>query len=176
MKLEWMGEYRDVVEALIRYCNVYAHVYNREKLHHEGVTYSYSQIQVLEYLLENEEKPGWLYMPKIGATTIWEDWNGPTSGNGLGGGIASLNHYSKGAVCEWIFSEMCGIKVDGENHFCIAPKPGGHFTRASFSYDSIYGTVSCAWSLQEDGRYKIDTVVPPNTTADIILPEEAEKV
>lgn len=56
MKLEWMGEYRDVVEALIRYCNVYAHVYNREKLHHEGVTYSYSQIQVLEYLLENEEK------------------------------------------------------------------------------------------------------------------------
>lgn len=122
-------------------------------------------------LLENEELPGWLYMPKTGATTIWEDWNGPASDNGLGGGIASLNHYSKGAVCEWIFSEMCGIKVDGENHFCIAPRPGGHFTRASFSYDSIYGTVSCAWSLQEDGKYKVDIVVPPNTTADIILPE-----
>ena len=71
---------------------------------------------------------------------------------------------------------MCGIKVDGENHFIIAPKPGGHFTRASFSYDSIYGTVSCAWSLQKDGKYKVDIVVPPNTTADIILPEEAEKV
>ncbi len=127
-------------------------------------------------LLENEELPGWLYMPKTGATTIWEDWKGPASDNGLGGGIASLNHYSKGAVCEWIFSEMCGIKVDGENHFCIAPKPGGHFTRASFSYDSIYGTVSCAWSLQEDGKYKVDIVVPPNTTADIILPEETEKV
>ncbi len=127
-------------------------------------------------LLENEELPGWLYMPKTGATTIWEDWNGPASDNGLGGGIASLNHYSKGAVCEWIFSEMCGIKVDGENHFCIAPRPGGHFTRASFSYDSIYGTVSCAWSLQEDGKYKVDIVVPPNTTADIILPEETEKV
>ncbi len=127
-------------------------------------------------LLENEEKPGWLYMPKTGATTIWEDWNGPASDNGLGGGIASLNHYSKGAVCEWIFSEMCGIKVDGENHFCIAPRPGGHFTRASFSYDSIYGTVSCAWTLQENGKYKIDIVVPPNTTADIILPEETEKV
>ncbi len=56
MKLEWMGEYRDVVEALIRYCNVYAHVYSREQLQHEGVTYSFSQIQVLEYLLENEEK------------------------------------------------------------------------------------------------------------------------
>ncbi len=56
MKLEWMGEYRGVVEALIRYCNVYAYVYKREFLKHEGVTYSYAQIQVLEYLLENEEK------------------------------------------------------------------------------------------------------------------------
>ena len=120
--------------------------------------------------------PGWLYMPRIGATTIWEDWNGPTSNTGMGGGIASLNHYSKGAVCEWIFSELCGVKVYGENHFVIAPHPGGHFTHASFSYDSIYGTVSCAWHIQEDGKYKFDIVVPPNTTADIILPDEAEIV
>ena len=56
MKLAWMGEYREVVEALIRYCNVYAYVYKSEKLHHEGVTYSYAQIQVIEYLLENEDK------------------------------------------------------------------------------------------------------------------------
>ena len=27
MKLDWMGEYRDVVEALIHYCNIYAGVY-----------------------------------------------------------------------------------------------------------------------------------------------------
>ena len=70
---------------------------------------------------------------------------------------------------------MCGIKVDGENHFVIVPKPGGHFTHASFSYDSIYGTVSCAWKQQEDGSYKFDIAVPPNTTADITLPEETDK-
>ena len=56
MKLEWMGEYREVVEALIHYCNIYAGVYRREKLHYQGVSYSYAQIQVLEYLLENEER------------------------------------------------------------------------------------------------------------------------
>jgi DNA-binding MarR family transcriptional regulator len=56
MKLSWMGDYREVVEALIRYCNVYAYVYKSEKLFHEGVNYSYAQIQVIEYLLENEEK------------------------------------------------------------------------------------------------------------------------
>ena len=51
-----MGEYRDVVEALIHYCNIYARVYRVEKMRFEGVSYSYAQIQVLEYLLENEER------------------------------------------------------------------------------------------------------------------------
>lgn len=46
-------------------------------------------------LLENEELPGWLSMPKNGATTIWEAWEGPNSQHD---GIGSLNHYSKGAV------------------------------------------------------------------------------
>lgn len=56
MKLEWMGEHREVVEALIHYCNIYASVYRTEKMNYQGITYSYSQIQVLEYLLENEER------------------------------------------------------------------------------------------------------------------------
>ena len=56
MKLEWMGEYREVVEALIHYCNIYAGVYRVEKMQFQGVSYSYAQIQVLEYLLENEER------------------------------------------------------------------------------------------------------------------------
>lgn len=56
MKLEWMGQNREVVEALIHYCNIYAGVYRIEKMHFRGIAYSYSQIQVLEYLLENEER------------------------------------------------------------------------------------------------------------------------
>ena len=61
-------------------------------------------------LLENEQMPGWLFMPKMHANTIWESWEGTQAQ----GGIASLDHYSKGAVLEWVFSEMCGIKVAGE--------------------------------------------------------------
>lgn len=56
MKLSWMGDHREVVEALIHYCNIYAGVYRTEKMHYEGIAYSYAQIQVLEYLLENEER------------------------------------------------------------------------------------------------------------------------
>ena len=56
MKLEWMGEYREVVESLIHYCNIYAAAYKTEKMEYAGIPYSYAQMQVMEYLLENEER------------------------------------------------------------------------------------------------------------------------
>ncbi len=116
-------------------------------------------------LLENEEMPGWLFMPKNGATTIWESWEGTQAQ----GGIASLNHYSKGAVCEWLFKTMCGIRVDGENHFVITPRPGGSFTYAKAAYNSIYGKVECSWE-KTDAGYQFRITIPSNTTATVILP------
>ena len=116
-------------------------------------------------LLENEEMPGWLFMPKNGATTIWESWEGTQAQ----GGIASLNHYSKGAVCEWLFKTMCGIRVDGENHFTILPKPGGSFTHAKAKYQSIYGVAESGWERTESG-YRFSVSVPCNTTATVTLP------
>ena len=118
-------------------------------------------------LLENEERPGWLSMPKAGANTIWEAWEGP---NSAAGGIGSLNHYSKGAAVEWLFKEMCGIHVDGENHFVIAPKPGGHITFAHAEYRSLYGTVRSGWKKTGSGwTYEIE--IPSNCTAEILLPD-----
>ena len=117
-------------------------------------------------LLENEEMPGWLFMPKNGATTIWESWEGTQAQ----GGIASLNHYSKGAVCEWLFNTMCGIRIDGENHFVIAPKPGGCFTCARASYNSVYGKVESGWEKTNAG-YQFRIAVPCNTTATVVLPD-----
>lgn len=118
-------------------------------------------------LLENEEMPGWLYMAKHSTGTIWEGWEGLNSD----AGIASLNHYSKGAMVEWLFTEMCGIHMDGENHFVIAPLPGGTLTEASASYHSIYGTVQSSWEIKENEIiYKIH--IPGNTTAKVQLASE----
>ncbi len=123
-------------------------------------------IEAAYRLLENEEMPGWLFMPKAGATTIWESWEGTEAQ----GGIASLNHYSKGAVVEWLFKTMCGIRVDGENHFTIAPHPGGHFTFAKASYDSIYGTVEAGWERDtETGAARFHVIVPAGCTASVVL-------
>lgn len=118
-------------------------------------------------LLENEAMPGWLFMPKSGANTIWEAWEGTKTTNG---GIASLNHYSKGAVCEWLFSEMCGIHIAGENAFVLAPKPGGSIAHASCEYASVYGRVKSGWK-RENGRTIFSFTLPANTTAKIILPD-----
>ena len=120
-------------------------------------------------LLENENIPGWLSMPKNGANTVWEAWEGP---NSTQGGIGSLNHYSKGAVLEWVFSVMCGISVAGENHFRIAPVPGGHFTHASLSYKSVYGKVSSAWKKMDD-RVEYTVSVPANCTAELVINGES---
>jgi alpha-L-rhamnosidase len=118
-------------------------------------------------LLENEEMPGWLFMPKNGATAIWEAWEGNSTENG---GIASLNHYSKGAVCEWIFGEMCGIKVGGENEYIIAPKIGGSITHASCEYNGIWGKIKSEWK-RENGKTVYTITVPANATAKAILPD-----
>ncbi len=116
-------------------------------------------------LLENEQMPGWLFMPKMNANTIWESWEGTQAQ----GGIASLDHYSKGAVLEWVVSEMCGIQVSGENEFTIAPKVGGHFTFAKCGYQSVYGTVKSSWE-RRNGKTTYKIVIPANTTAKVVLP------
>ena len=115
-------------------------------------------------LLENEEMPGWLFMPKMGANTIWESWEGTAAQ----GGVASLNHYSKGAVCEWLFGEMCGIQVAENNTYVVVPKIGGNITHASCEYKGVYGKIKSEWQRVDDKTvYKI--TVPANVTVKAIL-------
>ncbi len=122
-------------------------------------------IEAAYRLLENEQIPGWLSMPRAGATTVWEAWEGP---NSTSGGIGSLNHYSKGAVCEWLFKTVCGIRVAGENRFAIAPRPGGRLTHAEACYQSVYGEVKSAWK-KTGGRTVFEITVPANCEAMITL-------
>ena len=130
-------------------------------------------IEAAYKLLENEEIPGWLSMPKASATTIWEAWEGPHAKDA---GEGSLNHYSKGAVCQWLFESMCGIQVTGENKFVIAPMPGGRFTYAKAEYNSVYGKVASGWEKTKDGTYSYEVVVPVNTIAKVVLPDGREKI
>ena len=109
-------------------------------------------------MLENTEKPGWLGEVTDGATTIWENWEGDLS----------QNHYSPGAVCQWLFDTCAGIRVSGENEFEIAPVPGGTFTYAQAEWLSPYGFVRSRWE-QEGDRIRYSLTIPANCRAKVHL-------
>ena len=111
-------------------------------------------------MLLNEEKPGWLYEVLQGATTIWENWEGSLS----------RNHYSPGAVCQWLMESMAGIRQSGKAEFVIAPVPADEkITYARGSYDSLYGKAESSWeTTREEIIYRF--VIPAGTRAKVILP------
>lgn len=130
-----------------------------------GTLTDIGRVDLAYKVLENEECPGWLWQVNHGATTNWESWEGFTGYQGTG----SFNHYSPGAVCQWLFDTVCGIRVDGENHFVIAPVPGGTLTHAEASYRSVYGEVRSRWERTDNGiRYVFE--IPANCTAELRLP------
>ena len=122
-------------------------------------------------LLLNEKMPGWLYMAKNNTGTIWEGWEGPESQSG----IASLNHYSKGAIVEWLFKSMLGIKIKGENKFEISPVIGNGIEFSKGDFQSIYGRVSVSWKKEND-IVNFDIRIPPNTKATFIYKEKIEEL
>ena len=122
-------------------------------------------------LLLNDKMPGWLYMAKKNTGTIWEGWEGPDSQSG----IASLNHYSKGAMVEWLFKSMLGIKIKGENRFEISPVIGEGIEFSKGDFQSIYGKVSVSWKKDND-IINFDIKIPPNTKATFIYKDKLEEL
>jgi len=107
-------------------------------------------------LLQQTEYPSWLYPVIHGATTIWERLDGFTEEKGFAGHnwMNSFNHYSFGAVGQWLMSHSLGIQRDPDNpgfkHFILqpTPDPDRRMTFAEGSYDSVYGRIESAWKYE----------------------------
>lgn len=56
MKLDWMGDHRELIEKIIKYGNAYSNTYKLQRSYGTNMTFSASQIQTLEYILEAEDK------------------------------------------------------------------------------------------------------------------------
>ena len=116
-------------------------------------------------MLLNEKAPGWLSEVVRGATTVWENWEGDLS----------QNHYSPGAVVEWLFSSVGGIRIDADNHITIKPVFSDLINNVSCCYRSIYGNIETAWE-RNNGKYVLHVTVPSNVTAEIVLPEGSRTI
>lgn len=117
--------------------------------------------------------PSWFYSINQGATTIWERWNSYSREEGFGNaGMNSFNHYAYGAVGRWMYERIAGISplLPGYKKIRIAPYPGKFLTSAKGEYDSPYGRIVSEWSIKRN-RLRQYIVIPPNTTAQILIPD-----
>lgn len=125
-------------------------------------------------LLLQQTYPSWLYPVKMGATTIWERWDGIKPDSTFETpGMNSFNHYSYGAIGDWMYRSMAGIDTyedgPGYKHIKIKPHIGGNFTNVSASLNTYYGELSNTWKV-ESNIITMDVVIPPNTTATVYVP------
>ena len=134
----------------------------------------FGRTDVAYKLLMQETYPSWLYPVKMGATTIWERWNGIRPDSSFAAAsMNSFNHYAYGAIGDWMYRVIAGIDTyddgPGYKHIKIQPHIGGGLTMVSADLQTYYGKISSGWKV-ENSRLTMDVEIPANTTADIFVP------
>ena len=129
-------------------------------------TLSDSGYSDLAYTLATQEDcPGWWYMVRNGATTLWEAWDGVT--------LPSQNHPTFGCIGAWYYRNLAGIQPDpnapGFKKIIIKPAVVGDLTWVKASYESIYGTIASNWRIEDDS-FRLNVTIPVNTTATVYVP------
>lgn len=128
-------------------------------------------------LLLQETYPSWLYPVKMGATTIWERWDGQkTDSTFQTPGMNSFNHYAYGAIGDWMYQAAAGLRLGapGYKKIVIQPWLTEKLSYAKASYTSSYGEIASGWE-RSGNKITLRTTIPPNTTAVIRLPRADAK-
>lgn len=131
-------------------------------------------------LLLQESFPSWLFSVKMGATTIWEHWDGlREDGTMWSTDMNSFNHYAYGAVGDWMFSVAAGInpveEAPGYAKILIAPQPDERLGFVKSSLETAYGQILSEWRYEGDMiHYEIK--IPQNVQAEIVISGKKQKV
>lgn len=131
-------------------------------------------------MIQEKACPSWLYPISMGATTMWERWDSMLPDGSINPGeMTSFNHYAFGSVARFLHEVIGGIDMSprgqGYKTFEIQPRPGGTITWGKTSHVSPYGKIVCSWKLtgaSNDRQMQVNIVVPPNTTARVVLPNQ----
>ena len=109
--------------------------------------------------------PGWGWMLKNGATTLWEHW-------AISDNTFSHNHPMFGSVSQWMMNWLGGIQLDqksvGFDHVVIRPQTVRGLEWVHSSRQTIRGKIRSNWSRHgKTIRYEIE--IPGNVQARILL-------
>ncbi len=115
--------------------------------------------------------PGWGYMVKQGATTIWEHW-------GLGNGAESMIMWA--TIDEFFYNDLAGIRgpeyygpgyaAGGFREIHIQPRVLGDLKYAKASFRTVRGVVSSSWK-KEGKSLVLEVAVPVNSQAKVSVPK-----
>ena len=126
---------------------------------------SYGYSDVAYKVFTNPAAPSWLDMLNTGATAITEDWSGQRSDG-------SMSHFSLGAVCEWLFEYLGGIRINeseaGLKKIVLKPVMLKEIGDFSVKYKSEFGTISTQWHFEE-GKPVFNYSVPEGIDVEVIL-------
>ena len=125
-------------------------------------------------LLTQESYPSWLYPVKMGATTIWERWDGIKPDSSFQtASMNSFNHYAYGAIGDWMYRVVAGLDTEesapGYRLIRIKPTIGGGLTNATATLQTYYGKTSSSWKIEND-KTILDIEIPANTKATVYIP------
>ncbi len=120
-------------------------------------------------VLMQDTCPSWLYCVKMGATTIWEQWNTITQDGKPRD--PSMNHYAYGAVGDFLYRRVLGLEPSegGYRIFTVKPMPGGGLTWAEGFTGTPYGKIRVRWEIQDD-IFSVTLNVPVSTICRLVLP------
>lgn len=139
---------------------------------------STGHVGVAERLVFQTENPSWLYPVTMGATTVWERWDSMLPDGSINpGGMTSFNHYALGAVADWLHRSVAGLAPAsaGYKTLRIAPVPLAGLDYAHAAHETPYGLADVRWQRAGD-RLRVFATVPPNTSAEVILPGREEPI
>lgn len=125
-------------------------------------------------IASNTTYPGWGYMIKNGATTIWELWNGNTAAPNMN----SCNHVMLlGDLLVWYYENLAGIKSapDYPGFRVIEMKPSfvEGLDSVNASYHSVHGEIKSNWKKQENTLFW-NISIPVNTKAMVYFPARSK--
>ncbi|WP_308737451.1 alpha-L-rhamnosidase C-terminal domain-containing protein [Paenibacillus sp. PCH8] len=86
----------------------------------------------------------------------------------------SFNHYAYGAIGEWLYRYVAGIRSDehqpGFHVVHIEPQPGPGLDWVEASMETMYGQVTSSWHRLADNEMEIRVHFPANTKGTVRLP------
>ncbi len=129
---------------------------------------AYGRPDLARDLATREAYPGWGYMIRQGATTIWELWNGDTASPFMNSG----NHVMlTGDLIAWLFEDVAGIQPAEPGFRRVRFRPHFVFETVNCRHQSIRGEIDSRW-VMADGRIEWTVTLPPNVAGWAELPVE----